>query len=140
MDEEFIKTYLAVQHGPHGQELLDNLALNLARLASLMDATVAPNPANVSHCGLDTLDMELVLQAHRQTVERARCPPMRLLVVVQILRPFKSLVKEDLEKTGVLAKESVCSYSPISRQSCLGLQSGGKLQPSCRKPWSPEQP
>ena len=69
MDEEFIKTYLAVQHGPHGQELLDNLALNLARLACLMDATVAPNPANVSHRGLDTLDMELVLQAHRQTVE-----------------------------------------------------------------------
>lgn len=115
-------TYLAVQHGPDGQKLFRDLALDFVGLTGIEDTTITAYPTDVSHGRIDALDMELVLQADRKTVEWTRSPPMFRLVIVEFLCTGQSLVEEYLEKTGILCvKLAIASTQICYRASHVNL-------------------
>ena len=74
--------YLAIQYSANLQELPRDLALNLVRLARILDPAVAAYPPHVPHRRVDALDVELILQAYRQPMQGPRCPAVFGLVIV----------------------------------------------------------
>lgn len=93
---------LAIQHCAKGQQLARNLTLHLMCPAGILDPKIAPDPSNVPHCRVNTLDVELIFQADGKAVEWAEDGFFVGEEGVEVLGALDGLVEEDLVKTIVL--------------------------------------
>ena len=101
-----IDAHLTIQHRSHPHQLPHNLTLLLPALGNRLKSLIRPQPANKSHGSLGAPDMELILQAYRQTMQRPDDVAMSLEMRVQGICSLQGLLKENLMKAIVLEDNS----------------------------------
>lgn len=67
---------------------------------------VCSNPPNVSHIGIDSLYLELILQNDWQSMKGAPDGPMSAEVVIKLLCSLYSLIKKNLVEAIILVPPS----------------------------------
>ncbi len=70
-------------------------------------AFICPNPADVPHGSIIAFHVELIFETDRQTVQGSHCLPIFLNIIIELLCPFKGLIKENLMKAIILIQVSV---------------------------------
>ncbi len=63
------RSYLAVQNGSFRAQLIDDLAFNFVNFLGVWIAFISTNPSNISHCRVQALNVELILETDWKTMQ-----------------------------------------------------------------------
>lgn len=108
----------AVQDSAKRKELCGDLTLDLMGLAGILDAQIGADPTDIPHGSVNTLDVELILEADREAMQR----PDGLAAIlgeisVELFGSLKCLAEENL----VEAVINLVSDSGSFAKSCCDL-------------------
>lgn len=100
-----IRDHLAVQNRSKLPKVLHYDALPGLIVSALSDPFDCVDPADISHGGFDTFDIELILEADWHSVKRPKNRSSSHLEMVQLLSPLECLFEENLMETIILFTE-----------------------------------